>query len=108
MEDTNIYGVKILYTYTVNDDVFYEESILRVRAESFEQAYARAEEYAKSRKEKEYKNADGLAVRITYEAVDCFHIQEEGDAMEEVYSAFSKTAQPDFCDAEDLRILRRF
>ncbi|MBR1810681.1 MAG: DUF4288 domain-containing protein [Clostridia bacterium] len=106
MADTNVYGVKIVYTYTVENDAFYEESVLRVRADSFDDAYARAEQYVNSNIEKEYRNADGKTVTVSYAAVDCFHVQEENDRVEEVFSAFSQAPATTPCTAETLRPLR--
>lgn len=40
----NLYGVKLLYRYVVGGETFYEESILRVKAEGFGEAIALAEE----------------------------------------------------------------
>ena len=43
------YGVKVIFTYSVEPDnrKFYEESIYLVYAESFDDAYEKAEEYTK-------------------------------------------------------------
>ena len=42
-----IYGVKVIHTYMVGEDDqrFYEELILRVKAQSFDEAYEKAEKY---------------------------------------------------------------
>ena len=42
MPETRFYGVKLLYRYDVCGEVFYEESILRVNADSFDDALAKA------------------------------------------------------------------
>ena len=46
MPETRFYGVKLLYRYDVCGEVFYEESILRVNADSFDDALAKAAQYA--------------------------------------------------------------
>ena len=36
-----LYGVKLMYRYMVGGEVYYEESVLRVRASSFEMRWKR-------------------------------------------------------------------
>ena len=55
-----LYGVKLMYRYMVGGEVYYEESVLRVRASSFD------------------------------DVMDCFLMQESGGEIEEVYSAFHR------------------
>ena len=40
-----MYHVKLLLKYTVKEQIFYEESILQVDADSFDAAYQKAENY---------------------------------------------------------------
>ena len=46
MPETHFYGVKLLYRYEVCGEVFYEESILKVKANSFDDALAKTARYA--------------------------------------------------------------
>ena len=68
------YGVKVIHTITVgeNDQRYYEELILRVEADSFDNAYEKAESYMKDAA-CEYKNPKGDTVKtLCIEAVDYF------------------------------------
>lgn len=86
-----IYGVKVIRTLTVgeNDQRYYEELILRIVADSFDNAYEKAECYMKD-SVYEYKNPKGDTVKIiSIKAVDCFiAYAPEGD-VQEMYSSFS-------------------
>lgn len=42
-----MYHVKLLLKYTVKEQIFYEESILQVDADSFDAAYQKAENYVR-------------------------------------------------------------
>ena len=93
MEDTNVYGIKIIYRNTVGDKTVYEESVLKIRADSFDEAYGLAEKYTKDMIDAcdGEPNRNGVPVRISVAAyVDCFHMQEENDKIEEVFSTFIK------------------
>ena len=82
------YGVKVIYTYCVENRRFYEESILMLQANSFEEALSKAEIYAKDR-ECEYTNCDDKLVKLeNIETLDCFLVDED-DEVVEVYSSFS-------------------
>ena len=86
-----MYGVKLLFKYTVNDEIFYEESIIKVSADSFDNAYEKAERYAEERLDKEHINPDGDKVIMSFSgAVDCFMICDDNEDIEEVYSSFMK------------------
>ncbi len=82
-----IYGVKILYRIEAGADVFYEESVVRVQAGSFDEAFRKAEEYAQGECMDEYENPYGETVRQSVaQIVDCFEaFDSEGD-VQEVYS----------------------
>ena len=114
-----IYGVKILRTIGVGEPAryCYEELILRVKADSFEEAYRKAANYARGYGEP-YRNPMGETVRtIRIEAVDCFlAFAPEGD-VEEVYSATTanhgniseeayQNALTSYCDQRELYSLR--
>ncbi len=122
MEDTNVYGVKIIYRNTVENKVVYEESILKIRADSFDEAYALAEKYANEvidARDGE-PNRNGELTRVSVAAyVDCFHMQEENDKIEEVFSTFIKNETSlseeellkqltSVCSAEDLKPFLHF
>ncbi len=83
------YGVKVIYTYSVGEDCrkFYEEQILSVNAESFDDAYEKAEQYT-SEYDTEHTNPKGEMVKTEkVEFVDCFlAFDEEGD-VQEIYSS---------------------
>ncbi|MBQ8057783.1 MAG: DUF4288 domain-containing protein [Ruminococcus sp.] len=81
------YGIKVMYTYSVEDNYFYEESILSLQADSFNEALNKAEVYAKER-EVSYINFDDKTVQlIKSEVVDSFLVYED-DKITEVYSSF--------------------
>ena len=68
------YGVKVIFTYSVEPDnrKFYEESIYLVEAESFEDAYEKAEEYTRGF-DLEHTNPKGQKVKTEkIDFVDCF------------------------------------
>ncbi|MBR3942309.1 MAG: DUF4288 domain-containing protein [Clostridia bacterium] len=83
------YGVKVIYTYSVGEDCrkFYEEQILSVNAESFDEAYEKAEQYT-AEYDAEHTNPKGELVKTEkVEFVDCFlAFDEEGD-VQEIYSS---------------------
>lgn len=68
---------------------FFEESVVLVRAQSFDHAYTVAERRA-GRGEREHRNPYGQTVRWELvEAVDCYRVGEEvGDGVE-VYSRYT-------------------
>lgn len=113
------YGVKVIFTYSVEPDNrrFYEESIYLVDAESFDDAYKKAEEYA-SGYDLEYINPKGQKAKTDkIDFVDCFLALDEEDGVQEIYSTIFKNnsslsendfykAITDECDAEELFDLR--
>jgi hypothetical protein len=114
-----IYGVKVIHSYTVCENVrrYYEELILRVDAVSFDDAYEKAERYMKEAV-CEYKNPKGETVKtLSIEAVNCFLAYEPEGDVQEVYSSFSCNHSPlseeeyyevisSSCEEEELRPLR--
>ena len=110
------YSVKLLYKYSVSgkpdpnlvDEFFsgrtefYEESVILVTADSFEDAYKVAEGNALT---EVYTNKYGQKVSIAlYDAVDCFRFYEQPRAMTEVYSTiFSYDANTDIGSLIDKR-----
>lgn len=114
-----IYGVKVIHTHTVGseDRRFYEELILMVRADSFDEAYEKAEQHMRD-EICDYTNIYGERVKThRLEAVDCYlALDPEGD-VQEVYSSFSTNRGSlnedeyyriiaDQCEEKDLRPLR--
>lgn len=96
------YSVKLIYEFIItgepdpakidedyNTDKQYEESIMLVKANSFDHAYSIAEVKAKE-KEYEYINLYGEKVNYIFaEAIDCFHLfDEELETGTELYSRF--------------------
>lgn len=114
-----LYGVKVIHTQSVGEDAqrFYKELILRVEAESFDEAYEKAEKYIQD-DVCEYTNIYGEAVKtLKIEAVDCYLVFDEEDGVQEVYSSFStnNSALPEEeyyqtiacpCEEKELRPLR--
>ncbi len=97
------YGVKVMYTYCVENKNFFEESILMLQASSFEDALDKAEDYIKDC-ESEYTNCDDNIVKLEKtEVLDCFLIYED-DEVVEVYSSFS-TNKTTFSDDEFYRAI---
>jgi hypothetical protein len=113
------YGVKVILTYSVEPDnrKFYEESIYLVDAETFDDAYEKAEEYTREF-ELEYTNPKGQKVKTEkIDFIDCFLAFDEEDGVQEIYSATLKNesslSDEDFyeaitnqCDAEEMYDLR--
>lgn len=114
-----IYGVKVIHTFTVgeNDRRFYEELILTVKAESFDEAYEKAERHMQDYI-CEYTNPYGETVKtLKIDAIDCFHAYDPDGDVQEVFSTH-KTNQSFLsedayykiltytCDEEELRPLR--
>lgn len=86
-----IYGVKVIHTHIIGENArrFYEELILRVEAQSFDEAYEKAEKYMQD-EVREYTNIYGEKVKtFRIEAVDCFLAYDEEEDVQEVYSSFS-------------------
>lgn len=114
-----IYGVKVIHTHIVGEDVrrFYEELILRVDAQSFDEAYEKAERYMQDAVF-EYTNIYGEKVKtLKIEAVDCFLALDEEDDVQEIFSSFSTNhsvlSEEEYyneisssCDEKELRLLR--
>ena len=113
------YGVKVILTYSVEPDnrKFYEESIYLVDADSFDDAYRKAEEYTKDF-DLEHTNPKGQKVKtVKIDFVDCFLAFDEEDGVQEIYSTTFKNksslSEDDFykaitnqCDVEELDALR--
>ena len=113
------YGVKVIFTYSVEPDnrKFYEESIYLVDAESFDDAYEKAERYTKDF-DLEHTNPKGQKVKTEkIDCVDCFLVFDEEDGVQEIYSTTFKNksslSENDFykaitalCDADELFDLR--
>jgi hypothetical protein len=96
------YAVKLIYEFIItgepnpekideeyHTDKMYEESIMLVKAQSFNHAYSIAEMKAK---ESEYDYISPYDEKVYYkfaEAIDCFHLfDEELETGTELYSRF--------------------
>ena len=113
------YSVKVIFTYSVEPDnrKFYEESIYLVDAESFDDAYEKAEEYTRGF-DLEYTNPKGQKVKTEkIDFVDCFLAFDVENGVQEIYSTTFKNKyslnEEDFyeaitnqCDADELHDLR--
>jgi hypothetical protein len=113
------YSVKVIFTYSVEPDnrKFYEESIYLVDAESFEDAYEKAEEYTRGF-DLEHTNLKCQKVKTEkIDFIDCFLAFDEEDGVQEIYSATLKNksslSEEEFyqaitnqCDAEEMYDLR--
>ena len=85
------YGLKMIYRMTAGKEVFYEESVVLLKADSFDEAYEKAEAYAKDVCGCEYINLRGDTVRTELiEVVDCFEAFAEDNGVQEVYSRTMK------------------
>ena len=116
----NFYSVKVIYQHVVSGDktrTFFEEQILTVMASDFDDAYAKAEKYAKENCEK-YSNPYGHTVQSYFKAVDCFLAFDKEDGVQEIYSCIktnnSKLSDEEFdailcdqCSADDMYPLRQ-
>ena len=84
------YTVKVLYTYSVGQKKFYETSILLTDADSFDEAYEKAERFVAQNND-EYTNIKGEAVKTEkVELLDCFCAYDDEDGVSEIYSSFTK------------------
>ncbi len=113
------YAVKVLFTYSVapGNQKFYEESIYLVDAESFDDAYKKAEAYTKEF-DPEHTNPHGQTVKTEKtDFIDCFLAFDEEGGVQEVYSSTFKNktslSEKDFykaittqCDKDELFDLR--
>jgi hypothetical protein len=110
------YSVKLIYEFIItgepdpakidedyNTNKQYEESIMLVKANSFDHAYSIAEAKAKEN-EYDYINLYGEKVNYIFaEAIDCFHLfDEELETGTELYSRFldvpKKLTRDEFLD----------
>ncbi len=111
----DMYGIKLVYKYVVyslEPKELYEEQILKIVADSFDEAYQKADEYIKSYNDK-YTNINGDNVEISlYKVVDCFKCYEQENGIQEVYSGFLKLDDNSLksiassCETDELQILR--
>ena len=83
------YSVKMVVKHSVETgEVFLEESIIMLEADSFDQAYAKAEQYVQENQISDsYENMYGKRVHseVLYPA-DCFSVYDDEDVIE-VYSS---------------------
>lgn len=101
------YAVKLIYEFIItgdpnpenideeySTDTTYEESIMLVKAISFDHAYSIAEMKAKE-SEYDYINTYGEKVNYKFaEAIDCFHLfDEELETGTELYSRFMNVSK---------------
>lgn len=90
MNELSLYGVKIMYTYLVdNKKRFYEEMIVSVKASSFDEAYSKADKYAQQNCD-EHLNPNGETVKtLGYELLDCFLAFDAENDICEIYSMYT-------------------
>lgn len=117
------YGVKLIYKYTVRAKgsapaFLFEESVVLVKAKSFDKAYRKVEKQAKNESE-QYENTNGQQVtREFYRSVDCYWLFDKPGKYTEAYSSFfsalpgvphQKLIQDRYslCTQEELAVLRR-
>ena len=85
------YSVKLIIRHTVETgEVFLEESIILLDADSFDEAYSKAEQYIKENGINDtYRNMVGKTVKSeVISLADCFSVYE--DDVTEVYSSIIK------------------
>ena len=98
MNAGDLYGVKVVYRYEVDGEVFYEETVVRLRADSFDDAIDRAAEWAWNRVDDEHVNPEGAKVTETVcDAFQCYQVFEDGEEVEETFSRIlkNKTGLPE-------------
>ena len=86
------YGVKVMFTYSIEPDnrKFYEETIYMVEADSFDDAYEKAEKHV-YKFDFDHLNPKGQMVkREKVDFLDCFLAFDEEYGVQEVYSATTK------------------
>ena len=86
------YSVKMVVKHSVETgEVFLEESIIMLEADSFDQAYAKAEQYVQENQISDsYENMYGKRVHSEVVSLaDCFSVYEDEDVIE-VYSSMFK------------------
>ncbi|WP_298482080.1 DUF4288 domain-containing protein [uncultured Ruminococcus sp.] len=82
-----MYHIKLLLKYTIREQIFYEESILQIDADSFDAAYQKAEVYASQIMDTQRKNMYGNTVHCSIvDYLDCFQSDNIEDDVQEVYS----------------------
>lgn len=87
--EQTMYYVKCLLKYAVQNQIFYEESILQIVADSFAEAYQKAESYTSQMIEPQRKNRYGDTVYCSIvDYLDCFCADDEKEEVQEVYSRF--------------------
>ncbi len=97
--------MKILLKYTVQKYVFYEESIFRVYADSFDTAYQKAENYVSLMIEPQRKNIYGNTVHCSIvDYLDCFQSDDMENDVQEVYSRIFQN-HAEFSEQELVKLL---
>lgn len=94
------YGVKILYRIEAGEDIFYEEAVLRVYADSFDEAFTKAKQHAQGECMDEYVNPYGETVRQSVvNIMDCHEAFIEINDVHEIYSRIM-SRRPDLTEEE--------
>ena len=84
------FGVKAIHIISIGnaDQRLYEEIILRVEANSFDEAYNKAAHYLKS-SVLDHMNPNGEHVKtVEITAIDCFLAADPEREVQEIYSSF--------------------
>ena len=109
-----LYGIKVIYNHTVHSEPqlnFFELQILMIKANSDDEAFAKAEEYAITYCF-EYINVSGDKVSTeVYSLEDCYLIYEEDNDVREVYSCITGNKDAgkvwsNSCTSEEMKELR--
>ena len=120
MAENQLYGVKRVCRYAVGKDVFYEERVLRVHADSFDDAIEKASRYAEASLDNGRINMYGQSVEESVcETMNCYLIEENEAGIEETYSSImknqTKMSEEAFldlltggCEREEMNPLRSF
>ncbi len=108
--ERKLYGIKIVLRHSVQNhetvlERKYEEIVLAIKAQDPDEAFAKAEKYAREYCN-EHENPYGDTVKIELAAVlDCFEAFDEEDGVTELYSKFySNEGKP--CAPDELFSLR--
>lgn len=113
------YGVKLIYTYAVGkqNKRFYEESVLLIQADSFDEASEKAEAYGRNCCDEWVNPYNETVKTLGFEVLDCFLAFDEEKGIQEVYSSFHSNSgaldedtyyclRTTQCDAEECFPLR--
>ncbi len=88
------YGVKVIYRHEAGEDVFYEESVISVKADSFDEAWEKAMAYAHEQCEDDEPHINPYGETVKSSVLEWSNVfivdKEEDDDVFEIYSRLMK------------------